>query len=162
MRAYMTGFVLIHLALIACLIMPTVFLWDAEHIGNPEWHPHARFHGVQLWFLMMTASIVAITMLWRSRRRFISLQAHAVAPLGMALAVPLAFWVGEFIAWPVPGTDVRPDLENPNTFPLLGFDVYGNAFGAVIVIALFISGYVLIAASARSSVRADSNQVVRV
>lgn len=145
MRAYTAGVVLIHLALAASIVMPTVFLWDAEHIGNPLWHPHAKFHAVQLWVLMMTASIVGITVLWRTHHAFAEQRHRSLVTLALVLAVPLAFWIGEFVAWPVPGTDVRPDLESPNTFPLLGFDVYGNAFGAVIVITLFVSGYALAA-----------------
>lgn len=151
MRKYRTGFVLVHLALAASIIMPTFFLWDAEHIGNPLWHPHAKFHAVQLWLLMMIASVAAVLALWRTRRALGENRRPAVVPLGLALVVPLTFWVGEFVAWPVPGTDVRPDLENPNTFPLLGFDVYGNAFGAAVVIVLFVSGYILAASRIKPS-----------
>lgn len=150
MRKYTTGFVLVNLALAASIAMPTFFLWDVEHIGNPLWHPHAKFHGVQLWLLMVVAATVGFAALWRSHHAVMRQRDHGAIPLGIVLAVPLAFWFGEFVAWPIPGTDVRPDLENPNTFPLLGFDMYGNAFGAVLVILLFSIGYALITSGQRS------------
>lgn len=163
MRLHTSGFVLMHLALVASIVMPSVFLWDDEHIGNTVWHPHARFHAVQLWVLMMTATIVGIAVLWRARVRFKKHGARNALPLGLSILVPLAFWMGEFIAWPVPGADVRPDLDNPNTFSLFGFDVYGNAFGAAIVILLFVSGYVLaVTAMKRSTANSEGAAAVRI
>ena len=93
-RTFRTGFVLVHVALVASLVMPTFFLWDSEHIGNPLWHPHAKFHGVQLWFLMVTAAAMAVVTLWRTRAEARRGSPIQTVPLGVALTVPLAFWGG--------------------------------------------------------------------
>jgi hypothetical protein len=39
--------------------------WSSNHLLNPQWHAHARFHGALLLFFLAGASSVAIWLLWR-------------------------------------------------------------------------------------------------
>ena len=57
-----------------------------------------------------------------------------VALLAVA-ATAVCFWGAEFFAFVVPGTSPSPDLSDPNTFQLLGFEVYGNLFFSGVMIA---------------------------
>ncbi len=39
--------------------------WRSNHLLNPQWHAHARFHGALLLFFLAGASLTAIWLLWR-------------------------------------------------------------------------------------------------
>ena len=42
--------------------------WTGNHILNPLWHPHARFHGALLLFLLSGVSVLGIWLLWRQSK----------------------------------------------------------------------------------------------
>jgi uncharacterized membrane protein len=39
--------------------------WSPNHLLNPLWHPHARFHGALLLFLLAGISAMGTWLLWR-------------------------------------------------------------------------------------------------
>jgi hypothetical protein len=39
--------------------------WTPNHLLNPLWHPHARFHGGLLLFFLAGASATGLWLLWR-------------------------------------------------------------------------------------------------
>jgi hypothetical protein len=39
--------------------------WRPNHLLNPLWHPHARFHGALLLFFLAGISLCATWLLWR-------------------------------------------------------------------------------------------------
>jgi hypothetical protein len=39
--------------------------WRPNHLLNPLWHPHARFHGALLLFFLAGVSLCATWLLWR-------------------------------------------------------------------------------------------------
>jgi len=131
------GRIVLTLSLAAGMIAFAVFQWNTTHVFNPKWHPHARFHAVQLGLFFITLSGIGLWLLWGS----------AINPptaAWLAAAVPLVFWGGEFAALLVPGTDPSPDPANPNTFPLLGRHVHGNLFFSACTITLSLLGALLV------------------
>src|SRR5260370_5083555 len=70
--------------LMTCLLMGGSVLsfvldWSANHLLNPLWHPHARFHGALLLFFLAGVSLTGVWLLWRESRE------PAVAGKGAAL-----------------------------------------------------------------------------
>ncbi|PRY50972.1 hypothetical protein LY71_10235 [Geodermatophilus tzadiensis] len=71
---------------------------NATHVFNPEWPPHARFHGAAGWGTVAGAQLVALWLLWRpassaaeedlAARTAALLSAVAWAPFFPALATP--------------------------------------------------------------------------
>ena len=114
------------------------FQWNATHVFNPKWHPHARFHAVQLGLFFTVLSGIGLWLTWGS-------DVSRTAAAWLAAAVPLVFWGGEFAALLVPGTDPSPDPANPNTFPLFGRHVHGNLFFSAAVIVFSVLGATLLA-----------------
>src|SRR6266581_3848823 len=39
--------------------------WSGNHLLNPLWHPHARFHGALLLFMLAGVSAAGSWLLWR-------------------------------------------------------------------------------------------------
>jgi hypothetical protein len=130
---FQSGRIVLTVALAAGIIAFIAFQWNTTHVFNPKWHPHARFHAVQLGLFFITLSGIAFWLIWGS-----SISPHTAAWL--AAAVPVVFWGGEFAALLVPGTDPSPDPEKPNTFPLLGAHVHGNLFFSACMMILSILG----------------------
>jgi hypothetical protein len=124
----------------ASTVVSFVLDWSPNHLLNPLWHPHARFHGALLLFLLAGVSATAIWMMWRGSRE------PAVAIRAAAL-VSLSFWTPLFyITWLVPdstswagavGTDPRltgalvtPNLAVAAVFVLLSLIGVWMSFGA--------------------------------
>jgi uncharacterized protein DUF6640 len=136
-NAHRLGRLVLSLVLVATILALFGFQWNGTHVFNPEWHPHARFHAVQLTGLATAASILGLWLLWRR-------SAEPRVAATVAAILPLVFWAGEFYALLVPGTDPAFDLDNPNTVDLpIGVAVYGNLLFAGLMVVLSIVGYLL-------------------
>jgi hypothetical protein len=48
--------------------MSFVLDWSGNHLLNPLWHPHARFHAAILLFLFAGVAATATWLLWRESR----------------------------------------------------------------------------------------------
>jgi hypothetical protein len=46
-------------------IMSFVLDWSPNHLLNPLWHPHAKFHGAILLFLFAGVASTGVWLLWR-------------------------------------------------------------------------------------------------
>jgi hypothetical protein len=133
------GRIILTVPLAAGIIAFAAFQWNTTHVFNPKWHPHARFHAVQLGLFFIALSAIGLWLVWGS----------AISPptaAWLAAAVPVVFWGGEFAALLVPGTDPSPDPANPNTFPLLGAHVHGNLFFSACMMDFSLLGSVLLIA----------------
>jgi hypothetical protein len=131
------GRIALSVPLAAGIIAFVAFQWNTTHVFNPKWHPHARFHAVQLGLFFITLSCIGFWLIW----------GNAISPptaAWLAAAVPVAFWGGEFAALLVPGTDPSPDPANPNTFPLLGAHVHGNLFFSACMMIFSLLGSALL------------------
>jgi hypothetical protein len=133
------GRIILTAPLVLGIIAFVAFQWNTTHVFNPKWHPHARFHAVQLGLFFVAASGIGVWLIWGSA---VSLPSAA----WLAAAVPLVFWGGEFAALLVRGTDPSPDPANPNTFPLLGAHVHGNLFFSAWMMFLGFLGAMLVIA----------------
>ena len=131
------GRIVLTVPLVLGVIAFVAFQWNTTHVFNPKWHPHARFHAVQLGLFFTTLSGIGLWLIWGSA---IDLSTAA----WLAAAVPIVFWGGEFAALLVPGTDPSPDPANPNTFALLGAHVHGNLFFSACMMIFSLLGSVLL------------------
>src|SRR3954447_2798772 len=57
--------VLMSAVLIVTTIASFVLDWSPNHLLNPAWHPHARFHGALLLFMLAGVSATGLWLLWR-------------------------------------------------------------------------------------------------
>jgi len=100
--------------------------WIPKHLLNPLWHPHARFHGALLLFLLAGVSSTAIWLLWRKSK-------EPMPAVGAAAALSLSFWTPLFYITSVlpgstpwagmPGADPRltGSLVTPNLIVAAAF-----------------------------------------
>ena len=111
------------------------FEWNDTHVFHPDWHPHARFHLVQMIGTVTALSGLGLWLIWRR-----SSEPRVGATVATVAAI--AFWGGEFYALALPGTSPAFDLEDPNTIVLPGgITVYGNLLFAGAMIVLSVVGY---------------------
>jgi hypothetical protein len=133
----LAGHILLSIALVATPVAVLGFQWNRTHLFHEGWHPHAKFHLVQLMVSCLVLSVLGLWLLWQSTPE------PGVGAIA-ALVVPLAVWGGEFVAVFGPGTDYMPDRDKPNTFTLPGgLTVPGNLFFSGVMIVLSVTGYLL-------------------
>lgn len=123
--------VLLTAALLGGASLSFVLDWSANHLLNPAWHPHARFHAAQLLFFHAGVALTGTWLLWRKSRE----PRAAVAAAAMMSA---SFWMPLFfITSLVPGSSVWPG--GPETIPHLdGYLFYPNlAVAAVFLLIIF-------------------------
>jgi Family of unknown function (DUF6640) len=63
--------------------------WSGNHLLNPLWHPHARFHGALLLFLLTGVSATGVWLLWRESR-------EPEVAITVAALISLSFWTPFF------------------------------------------------------------------
>jgi len=88
-RQLQIGRLLITLVLLATAVLSFALDWSPNHLLNPLWHPHARFHGALLLFLLAGVNATSIYLLWR----------HSLEPAVMIRAAALfslCFWTPLF------------------------------------------------------------------
>jgi hypothetical protein len=89
MNRIRVGRILLTVVLAATTILSFILDWSPNHLLNPLWHPHARFHGALLLFMLAGVSGTAIWLLWRkSSEPNVALRAAAL--------VSLSFWTPLF------------------------------------------------------------------
>jgi hypothetical protein len=125
-------------ALVTTTVLSFVLDWSANHLLNPLWHPHARFHGALLLFMLAGVSGTALWLMWRRS----SEPAVGVRAAGL---ISLSFWTPLFyITQVLPGSTswagaaaadprLRGALVTPNLVVAAGFVGIGVA-------ALWLSG----------------------
>lgn len=118
--------------------------WTPNHLLNPLWHPHARFHGGLLLFFLAGTSATGLWLLWRY-----SLEPRA--GISAAALIALSFWTPLLYAGlVVPGA--TPWAGDPAKTPhLAGHVLYPNQAVAAFFILLTAIGWRL---SRRSAGRA--------
>src|ERR1700732_715967 len=89
MNRILTGRLLLTFVLIGGALMSFVLDWSTNHLLNPLWHPHARYHAAILLFLFAGVASVATWLLWRPSRE------PAVA-FTIASLISLAYWTPYF------------------------------------------------------------------
>jgi hypothetical protein len=108
---------------------------DATHVFNPQWPPHARFHGAAGWGTITGAQLLALWLLWRPAPS----PAEADLAARTAALLPVVAWVPFFPALLTRGTaveDVPGHLPRVAGIPL-------NLIPAALVPAASALGYLL-------------------
>jgi hypothetical protein len=54
--------------LVTQAILGFILDWSPNHLLNPEWHAHARFHGALLLFMLTGVSGTGLWLLWRKSK----------------------------------------------------------------------------------------------
>ena len=77
------------IVLAAGAIASFILDWRENHLLNPLWHPHARFHGALLLFMLAGVSATGIWLMWRK-----SLEPEV--GIRAAALLSLSFWTPLF------------------------------------------------------------------
>ncbi|MBI2687819.1 MAG: hypothetical protein HYX27_16030 [Acidobacteria bacterium] len=122
---------LLSLILAATTVASFILDWSPNHLLNPLWHPHARFHGALLLFLLAGVSTTAIWLLWRD-------SAEPAVAVRAAAMLSLSFWTPLFyITSVLPGSTSWAGM--PGADPrLTGSLVTPNLIVAAVFVALTI------------------------
>ena len=113
--------------------------WRSNHLLNPEWSPHARFHGGLFLFSMAGVAATSLWLLWRTSRE------PSVAIVAAAFLM-LAYWTPLFyVNAVVPGSSIwagtlgqEPRWGNAVVYPNLIFA------GVVVVVSIVAAALVLV------------------
>ena len=108
--------------------------WTPNHLLNPLWHPHARFHGGLLLFFLAGTSTTGLWLLWRRT-------AEPRAAMAPAALIALSFWTPLLYAGLlVPGAS--PWAGDPARVPhLAGYVFYPNEAVAAAVALLTLGAW---------------------
>jgi len=103
--------ILLTFVLAATTVASFILDWRANHLLNPLWHPHARFHGALLLFMLAGVSATGIWLLCRK-------SPEPEVAIRTAALLNLAFWTPLFYV-----TTVLPSATSwagsPETDPRL-------------------------------------------
>lgn len=80
---------LLTFVLVGGAVMSFLFDWSQNHLLNPLWHPHARYHSAILLFLFAGVALTATWLLWRRTSE------HSTAFTAAAL-LSLSYWTPFF------------------------------------------------------------------
>jgi tryptophan-rich sensory protein len=108
---------------------------NRSHVLNPNWPPHARFHGAAGWGTVAGSQVLALWLVWRPSR---SLAARDLA-VQVAALLPAIAWAPFFAALATPGTAVE---DEPGHVPRIA-GVPANLVSAALVPSLGGLGYLL-------------------
>src|SRR4051812_8503205 len=136
MNRLLVGRTILTFVLAATAILSFVLDWSPNHLLNPLWHPHARFHGALLLFLLAGVSGTAIWLLWRkSSEPEIALRAAAF--------LSLSFWTPLFyITSVLPGSTSWAGAAGADP-RLRGSLVTPNLIVAAVFVLITVAGFVL-------------------
>lgn len=120
--------------LIAGAISSFILDWRANHLLNPDWHPHAKFHGALLLFFLSGVSATGLWLLWRqSKEPEVALKAAAF--------ISLSFWTPLFyIPFLLPTSTWWAGTAGAEP-RLAGYIVYPNLLVAGVFLLLTIGSY---------------------
>jgi hypothetical protein len=134
MRRVNLARVLMTLILLGGSALSFVLDWRSNHLLNPLWHPHARFHGALLLFLLAGVSVMGTWLLWRRSK-------EPEVAFKVAAAISVAYWTPLFyIPFLLPSSTWwagRPGAE-----PRIdGVMIYPNLVVAALVLLLTALAY---------------------
>jgi hypothetical protein len=127
MNRNLLGKCLLTLVLLGGTAMSFLLDWSSNHLLNPLWHPHARYHAAILLFLFAGTACTATWLLWRrSKEPRVAFTAASLLSLAYwtpffyvpSLLPQASYWAG------IPGHEPR----------ISGVVIYPN----LIVVAIFV------------------------
>ena len=125
---------LMSLILLGGSALSFVLDWRSNHLLNPLWVPHARFHGALLLFFLAGVSAMGTWLLWRK-------SAEPRLAFKIGLIISIAYWTPLFyIPFALPSSSWW--ARRPGAEPRLdGFIFYPNLVVAAIVLAASVLAY---------------------
>ena len=113
--------------LVAQAVLGFVLDWSPNHLLNPLWHGHARFHGALLLFLSGGVSATGVWLLWRKSK-------EPEVAIQVAGLISFSFWTPFFyVTYLLPGSTLW--AGDPGAVPHLAGNVF---YPNVAVAALFL------------------------
>ncbi|HKB89023.1 MAG TPA: DUF6640 family protein [Opitutaceae bacterium] len=130
------GRIILTLVLLIGSLLSFALDWSGNHLLNPLWHPHARFHGALLLFTLAGVSATAIWLMWRKSK-------EPEIALTVATLIAASFWTPFFyITFLLPSSTLW--AGDPNTVPHIGGHAYyPNLAVAAVFIILTLIGYTI-------------------
>ncbi len=109
-------------------VMSFVLDWSGNHLLNPVWHPHARFHAAILLFLFAGVAATATWLLWRNSK-------EPQVAITAAAMLSASYWTPFFfVPYLLPGSSWWAGV--PGHEPrMAGFVVYPN----LVVVGVFLA-----------------------
>ncbi len=138
MNKHKLGKIIISFVLIVGAIVSVAVDWNDTHLFNPDWHPHAKFHGALMLCLLCGASAIGVWQLWRK-----SLEPKVA--IIIACLIVVSFWLPFFyITWLIPGTSLlATEGVSELVLHIGGMNVYPNVLIGGVLLTLTTIGYFL-------------------
>ena len=108
---------------------------NRSHVFNPNWPPHARFHGAAGWWTVAGTQLLALWLAWRPAKN----DAERDLAVKAAAMLPVIAWAPFFPALVTPGTAVE---DEPGHLPRIA-GVPANLVPAAVVPSIAGLGYLL-------------------
>ncbi|MET0898466.1 MAG: DUF6640 family protein [Mycobacterium sp.] len=98
--------------LVGALVADALGPGAAQHLDNPKWPPHAKFHDAQYIVMsMLLAAIVLVLLSQKALDRFVT--------VGLSAAILATPWLGMLGALLFPGTSMLdPEFDQPSAYVL--------------------------------------------
>ena len=112
---------------------------DAAHVYNPDWHPHAIFHDIEMFVLLDFMVIVCLWLLWRrSKEPKVGAQVSTLLMIG--------FWTPFYwITFVFPDASLAANQEDPAASAVivdwLPWPLYYNVLVGTILLTMAGVGY---------------------
>lgn len=122
--------------------------WSGNHLLNPAWHPHARFHGALLLFFLAGVSSAGLWLLWRQSK-------EPDVAIKVAGLISVSFWTPLFyITSVLPGSTAW--AGEPGALPrMAGIAFYPNMAVAGFFLLLTAAAYWLTRAAPATTAPTD-------
>jgi Family of unknown function (DUF6640) len=128
------GKLILSFVLVVGAVVATAVDWNATHLFNPAWHPHARFHDAMFLLFLDATSLIVLWLLWRpSKEPDVGLK---VAALFAAAAWTPFFYIEALI----PGTSLLASDDVP-VLKVAGMAFAPNLIIAAVLFLLTVIGY---------------------
>jgi hypothetical protein len=121
---------LMSFVLVVGAVISTAVDWNATHLFNPDWHPHARFHDALFLMILDAMTVVALWLLWRKSKE------PEIGLKTAALFVAAVWTPFSYIETLVPGTSL---LAAPDV-PVLKIGSMTFAPNLVVAVVLLLLG----------------------
>jgi hypothetical protein len=138
-----TGRVILSIIAVGTVVSPFLADWNATHIYNPLWTPHAKFHNAQTMAMAVLLGLAALFYTWRKSD-------NLRASLLPAWLFAGFYWISQTLAFVFPGVawtdpDLLPPGHSLTEFPL-------QLKGDVVLFALLaLAGWLLVSATRNRS-----------
>ncbi len=130
-----TGRIILSVIAIGTIVSPFLADWNATHIYNPLWTPHAKFHNAQTMAMAVLLGLGALFFTWRKSENL----RENLLPAWLFAGF---YWISQTLAFGFPGVawtdpDLLPPGHSLTEFPL---QLKGDV---VLFVLLALAGWLL-------------------